>query len=455
MKITVFLLLIFSLLSCNFPFWEEESDISSVRDSYPFDTVSLYNLADSDPVTTGNTYYIDPVNGSIDNDGSIDSPWSSLEEVIGANYIEYYVYNELPYVEGAEKRVKNEGAPVKGGDRLILLSGDHGAMEVRGFYFNDYLTIEAEEGHTPYLSVLDLSAVSHLYIKGLTIKREVGDVLPREYIYIETHGWHGESSYVTIDSCVITTEGDWESWSADDWISNTTNGIRSEGEWVVIKNNLLESVSFGIIAGKNNLIQNNTINRFRGDGLRGCEDNIIFENNRVLDAYDVDANHDDCFQSFITDDNPVVNNIILRGNYFQTTTLDHSGKKDSDLEELISTAHGIGAFDGPYEGWIIEDNIIALDHLHGITLLGAHNSVIQDNIVVPLYYPENYNLLASIRLSDSKDKELPYNSSIINNISTGYSYETTVTTDGNITITTREELESLFIDYDMLDFNLK
>ena len=38
--------------------------------------------------TPGNTFYVDPLNGSISNDGSADSPWNTLQEVIEHNLIE-------------------------------------------------------------------------------------------------------------------------------------------------------------------------------------------------------------------------------------------------------------------------------------------------------------------------------------------------------------------------------
>ncbi len=45
---------------------------------------------------------------------------------------------------------------------------------------------------------------------------------------------------------------------------------------------------------------------------------------------------------------------------------------------------GIDCFDGFFEDWVIENNVVITDHWHGITLLGATNCQIINNTVVNL-----------------------------------------------------------------------
>ena len=43
---------------------------------------------------------------------------------------------------------------------------------------------------------------------------------------------------------------------------------------------------------------------------------------------------------------------------------------------------GIGCFDGMFVDWIIENNVIIVDHYHGITLGGARGCRIVNNTVI-------------------------------------------------------------------------
>ena len=46
------------------------------------------------------------------------------------------------------------------------------------------------------------------------------------------------------------------------------------------------------------------------------------------------------------------------------------------------TLQGIGCFDGMFVDWIIENNVIVVDHYHGITLGGARGCRIVNNTVI-------------------------------------------------------------------------
>ncbi|MCF8239186.1 MAG: hypothetical protein K9I85_13580 [Saprospiraceae bacterium] len=71
------------------------------------------------------TFYLDPVNGSLNNPGTLAAPWPSLEEVILANLVETQEYAPLPYDLANSKLIpKNVGAPAHAGDILVLLNRD-------------------------------------------------------------------------------------------------------------------------------------------------------------------------------------------------------------------------------------------------------------------------------------------------------------------------------------------
>ena len=83
-------------------------------------------------------YYADPVNGSMNGDGSAARPWSTLSAIVSANLI-----------NGQDKT----SGVVHAGDVIYLLSGNHGAVYLdphhgSGKYANtEYITIQAAPGN--------------------------------------------------------------------------------------------------------------------------------------------------------------------------------------------------------------------------------------------------------------------------------------------------------------------
>lgn len=82
----------------------------------------------------GNSYYLDPVNGNMTNDGSQNAPWGSLEEVIDAGFIASFAWSPLPYnTEDSSLVPKNPDGTIHGGDTLILLDGLHGEVFLQNY----------------------------------------------------------------------------------------------------------------------------------------------------------------------------------------------------------------------------------------------------------------------------------------------------------------------------------
>ena len=85
-------------------------------------------------------YYIDPVNGSMNGDGSPSRPWSTLEAVLQANLI-----------NGQDKT----SGVVHARDLIYLMTGNHGDIHIDpswngGKTLNtDFITIQAAPGNKP------------------------------------------------------------------------------------------------------------------------------------------------------------------------------------------------------------------------------------------------------------------------------------------------------------------
>jgi hypothetical protein len=100
-------------------------------------------------VSGASDFYLDPVNGGPQGDGSRERPFGSLQQVIESGLIQGYQCSSLPYQEGCSMTLRNGSGPIKGGDRLLLLSGYHGEITIMDSYQNEPILVEAASGHTP------------------------------------------------------------------------------------------------------------------------------------------------------------------------------------------------------------------------------------------------------------------------------------------------------------------
>ena len=379
-------------------------------------------------------HYVDPREGSDSGDGSQQDPWRTLQEVIESGKIETQEWGTLPYEEGAVLAPKNAGAPVKAGDRILLASGFHGEVVINGAYNSSAIRVEAQSGALPTLSRLTLRGVKGWVVSGLSISPShdnspVQNTETTPVSSVLSHSFHGPSSEVTIDNCDIFTEDDISGWRAEDWVARALKGIDSNADDIVISNNRVRNISFGIsTSGLRARVIGNSVRNFSGDGLRGLGDFNVFEYNYVANSYDVDENHDDGFQSWSVGSGGVgtgeVKGIVLRGNLFLN--------REEANQNLSGPMQGIGCFDGFFVDWVIENNVVIADHFHGITLTGARNSLIVNNTVLDL---DDVSIGPPwIRITPHKDGRPSSGNTVRNNLATAIELEGDVINDHNMII---------------------
>lgn len=392
----------------------------------------------------GNVYYLDPVHGRNDNAGTAGSPWASLQSVVEDNMIETRAYADLPYDGTNTLTVKNPGAPVKAGDTLVLLDGFHGEFYLRGAYNESPITIQAAAGQRPTLSRIFLSAGANWHFNGLTVSpSEAPSYANHTLITVESHGWHGPGSHVLIEDCSLYSVPDAAGWSLDDWNALACNAIQISGDCVTVRDSFCRNINFGIsVSGNSCLISGNVVENFAGDGLRGLGNDLVFEYNVVKNCYDVNANHDDGFQSWSINDDPPRERVVLRGNTF-------INYEDPD-QPFRGTLQGIGCFDGFYIDWVIENNLVITDHWHGISLYGAVDCRVVNNTVVD----QNDESPGPpwILVNPHKDGTPSQGCVIRNNLAAAITATGDTVADHNLLIT---DQNSLFVNPARLDFHLR
>lgn len=384
-------------------------------------------------------FYVDPLSGSSAGDGSMSSPWRTVQEVVDAGLIETRNWESLPYADGAALVAVNPGAPVQPGDTLWLASGYQGSLEIRGAYNREPITIAAMEGAVPEFSRVQFRSVDGWVLRGVSVSPSFASMYdPQTAIEVDSHGFSGPSAHVTVENCHVFSVPDIASWSAADWVAQAVNGIASDADDVTVRHNTLENVHFGIsMSGARARVIDNSVRNFSGDGMRGLGDDSLFEHNYVANCYDVDDNHDDGFQSWSTGPGGVgtgeVRGMVLRGNMIVN-------REDPD-QPLAGPLQGIGCFDGYFTDWVVENNVIVVDHWHGITLLGARNSRVVNNTVLD---PNDARPGPPwIKIAPHKDGSEGTENVVRNNLATAIANEGSgVTEDHNLVIT---DASSVFV----------
>lgn len=422
---------------------EAQEDSSPAGDPVPGSSEPIA-CDEGDAGVAGNTYYLDPVSGSNDNDGSAGSPWGSLQSVVEAGMIETRAYAGLPYDGTNNLAAKNPGAPVKAGDSLVLLDGFHGEFYLRGAY-NEYpITICAALGQRPMLSRVFISAAANWHFRGLTVSPSTAATYEtRTLVQIESHGWHGPASHILVEDCDLYSVANTSAWGADDWNTLACSAISASGDCMTIRGNYCKNVNFGIsLSGNSGVVSGNTVENFSGDGMRGLGNDLVFEYNLVKNCYAVNANHDDAFQSWSINDDPPRERVVLRGNTFINY--------EDPNQPFRGALQGIGCFDGFYVDWVVENNLVITDHWHGISLYGAVNCRIVNNTVVDRN--DESPGPPWIRVNPHKDGTPSEGCLIRNNIVSSVIATGDTVADHNHLLTAGDDL---FVDPGYFDFHLR
>jgi len=146
--------------------------------------------------------------------------------------------------------LRNPSGPIKGGDRLLLLSGYHGEITVMDSYQNEPIVVEAASGHTPKIKSLRCLGASKWVFRGLSISpSHVEPYQTVSYqVSLENHDFRGPCREVTVENCTLFSVWDSSCWSIDDWNNLPPSGISADGDDCVVRGNYLRNVDFGISA---------------------------------------------------------------------------------------------------------------------------------------------------------------------------------------------------------------
>lgn len=328
------------------------------------------NKMASNPTAAGESlvFYVDPINGSMDNTGTSDSPWSTLEDVIK---------NKLIKTQDQYGAVINPDGLVQAGDTIILRSGFHGHVQIRSAFNEKPITVKSEQGANATLAELELLGVKNWKFSGLAISPSFSSkaIRTRYIVLIGDSGYFGKTSDVELsDSHIFSSSKNPEMLSKEEW-KNAKYGVLMgrQAKKIIVRNNFIQSTSFGIYASSpESIVEGNVVTDFSKDGIRILSSATIVKYNVVKNNYAVDRNHDDGIQGFS------YNGVDLTSSTIQGNIVLN---RDKIGNSFPGSMQGIGLFDGPFYNFLIQDNVVMSFTWHGVSIYDSVGGKIQSNFV--------------------------------------------------------------------------
>lgn len=261
----------------------------------------------------------------------------------------------------------------KAGDTILLLDGDYTELIIKNRAFDAPVTIRSANGKKARIERISVEGKSsNLVFQNLSVW--ASDPTKAGANRVQTGG-----TDIVFDGLDVRSSKDatsYPTWNKNQWLSrNSMKGFSSTGTRITMKNSTFTGLGFAVVlSGPENNLLNNTIQGFRGDGLRVLGNNSIIRGNRITDCVRVDNNHMDGIQSWSRDGKPV-KGLVIEGN----TIIDWSNPVRAFG---YCPLQGIGFFDGFYDDLVIRNNVIATSTYHGISVYGVRNAEITNNTVV-------------------------------------------------------------------------
>jgi hypothetical protein len=369
------------------------------------------------------TYYVDPLKGAKENDGSRDHPWRTLEEVLdpAAHLVATHAYARDKSGNFTLTPVNTSG-PVKPGDAIYLMSGDHGSPDLEQLVNDDFISVLAAPGQTPVVDSLSVRSSSHWLFRGIKFQGvRPGAEKYKPLVGVLSHAWLGPSDNIVFSEDSFSTADRTDDWTPEDWVRKPyATGLRSEARCTSIVDNHFFNLRDAIgISGDNSLIQHNSIEDFGNDGIDMMSSHLVIRGNKIGRGRHTPAEplHPDAIQGWSL--NGATNrDVVIDSN----SVINLNDSKDNERQ-------GIDIFDGHWDGLVVSNNLVITNHWHGIALSGVNNTIVVNNTVIPA----RDDRLSWITIHDSKDKAPSGHVIVRNNIAAQFIIEgDDVTFDHNI-----------------------
>lgn len=392
-------------------------------------TLDDYPLAACTAITpaSGRVFYVDLQRGGPDGDGSRERPWHDLqflvEQGLLGEFQRKFTWLERglarltlrPAVSEFEARSK---AVIRGGDTVLLSTGNYDLVDLSGLVNRGYVTIAAAPDARVVLSGLDLSGASHFLLRGVEVSAEGAHPLSKHLVTAYRPGPMRADNLV-IDGVKIAWTTKVAAASPDEASENAPDGLHLGGDCLTVRNSTFHELesAIKITRGRKVSILNNEIYNFTIDGIQFSGNDIVIRKNAIFNQrVTPEILHPDCMQGQPPDKQvfgpvTITHNLCVR-------TLNKNSDQSARRSNLDRFGwQGINIFDGRWRGVSVRCNLVMPAAQHGIALYGVEDSVVEHNVVIA---GSRDGPLPWIAAMPSKEGRQPANVLIRANQSMGY-----------------------------------
>ena len=378
-------------------------------------TPILILFAQATPALAQTTHYVAPRGASITcagNLGDATCPFSSVNAALTSGLVE-------------------------GGNTLLLMDGVHDRIVITGRSFSTPVAIQSRNLHQAAVETIHMDNTSGFTFRNLKVYATPDIPFPLAR-------FNADTSYISLDGMLMQSTANVDDvllWNYDEWRARRRFGVWLYGSNSKMINSTVKAVKSGIWSnGRNNQVINNQITELTGDGLRGGSDTVI-SGNYVANFMLVDDDHLDGFQAIGT-----ISGLVLSENRIFEWT-------HADGHPLQASIQGIGMFDGFYDDFLIQNNIVSVSAYHGIAVYGGRGGRIVNNTVI--HRSGNSEKFPWIGIFNHKNGTPSNNIVVANNLAmafSGNSYTNNVVlTDNSVVLYP----DTVFQDVAGFDYRLK
>ncbi|MEU3986004.1 hypothetical protein AB0F77_39110 [Streptomyces sp. NPDC026672] len=388
-------------------------------------------------------YYVDPVGGSSANPGTSAQPWKTFQDIFA------------------------QGRTYASGDVVYLLSGNYGNAVVTGGISSGSRTIKAAPGATPRFKTLRFaSGATRWTVDGVLVSPQEADGTYTTGNLVQFDS--GATNDVLRGSQVrAASDTAADTWYNNDWVNRSGTGVLVVGANNQVLDNQIRNVRNGVMLERTStagagatgaVVRGNKVEHFWEDAYRCKVSGCLIEYNTAVNSYAVvpagtesDPPHRDMFQSYRGDGSfTPVSDVVLRGNVFISRMGTRYTKVPFQYNDKY-TIQGLSAFDGPYNNWTIENNVVQVEVGLAMGLYGMNNSRIVNNTVVPRYPAAD----SEIRLTNQKDGTPPTGDVVRNNLAHKFNTAAAADAQHSNNIEVGTAYANHFVNYQAGDLHLK
>ncbi|MCY1128074.1 right-handed parallel beta-helix repeat-containing protein [Frigidibacter sp. RF13] len=268
---------------------------------------------------------------------------------------------------------------LQGGDRVFLMDGYHGPINISGYRFSSAVTFQPMPGQTAQVDSILIGNSANVTMRDIKVWATSANA--GSGALVRTYTNSSDIAFYGLDVRSVPDAAKYLSWDVTAWRANKRSGFQLQGARNIVVGSRVTGIYHGIqVEGPQSQLVDNIVDGFAGDAMRALGDDSLVRRNKVQNCFQIDANHADGFQSFSRGPTGApgagtVYNLVIENNKILEWTA-------SSTNSLRCKLQGIGMFDGMYDGTQIRNNVISVTGYHGITIAGALNTTIAQNTVI-------------------------------------------------------------------------